>query len=187
MKTARAAKWAAQVFRWEEREKNKDRNRFLDWDDFWSKFWKEFCPSYTDTAAINKLESMAYFQWSRSIDDYLDKFQDIILEAGYFDPKMIVVKFHRGLDPQIQNAIATMASGRPSDMVPNQWFSAACTIDLNQATNEAFRSSYRTPNPAPSQSRPAISLHPPNFNAIQLPIQAHRTPSPGNPVPMDID
>ena len=67
-------------------------------------------------------------------------------------PQMIVVKLCQGLNPQIQNAIATMASGRPSDMVPNQWFSAACTIDLNWATNDAFCSSYQAPNPAPSQS-----------------------------------
>ena len=59
----------------------------MDWEDFWNKFWKEFCLSYTDTAAINKLESMAYFQQSRSIDNYLDEFQDLILEAGYFEPK----------------------------------------------------------------------------------------------------
>ena len=90
-KPGRVAKWAAQIFWWEECEKNKDQSRFLDWDDFWGKFWKEFCLSYTDMAAISKLESTAYFQ-----HDYLDKFQDLILEARYFNPRMIVVvKFHQ--------------------------------------------------------------------------------------------
>ena len=65
----------------------------MDWEDFQNEFQKEFCPSYTDTATINKLESTAYFQWSHSVDDYLDEFQDLILEARYFDPKMIVVEF----------------------------------------------------------------------------------------------
>ena len=69
MKAGRAAKWAAQIFQWEECEENKDQSRFLDWDDFQNEFWKEFCLSYTDPAAINKLESTAYFQWSRSVDD----------------------------------------------------------------------------------------------------------------------
>ena len=87
MKAGRAAKWVAQMFQWEEHEENKDQSRFLDWNDFQDKFWKEFCPSYTDTASINKLESTAYFQWGRSIDNYLDEFQDLILEAGYFEPK----------------------------------------------------------------------------------------------------
>jgi len=31
-----------------------------------------------------------------------------------------------------------MPSGCPSDMVPMDWYTAARTIDQNQATNEAF-------------------------------------------------
>ena len=65
------------------------------------------------------------------MDEYLDEFQDLITEASYSDPKTIVVKFHQGLDTQIQNAIATMPSGRPSDMVPMDWYTAARTIDQN--------------------------------------------------------
>ena len=80
-----------------------------------------------------------------------------------------------------------MASRRPSDVVLNQWFSAACTIDLNWATNDAFHSSYWAPNPTPSESCPMIPLCPPSFNTIWAPVQAHKTPSLGNPIPMDID
>jgi len=72
------------------------------------------------------------------VDEYLDEFQDLIMEAGYSGPKTIVVKFHQGLDTQIQNAIATMPSGLPSNMVPTDWYTEARTIDENQATNEAF-------------------------------------------------
>ena len=187
MKAGRAAKWAAWIFQWEERGENQGQNRFLDWEDFRNNFKEEFCPAHTDTAAINKLESAAYYQHSHSIDDYLDKFQDLILEAGYFNPKMIVVKLCQGLDPQIQNAIATMASRRPSNVSPDQWIAAACTIDLNWATNKAFCSSYWAPNPAPSLPHPTIPLCPPVFNNLQALFQAQRTLSPGNPVPMDID
>jgi len=95
-------------------------------------FKREFCPVYADSVAINRLESTAYFQKSRSVDEYLDEFQDLITEAGYSDPKTIVVKFCRGLDTQIQNAIATMPSGHPSDMVPMDWYTAARTIDQNR-------------------------------------------------------
>ena len=62
-------------------------------------------------AAINVLESTSYFQESRSVDNYLDEFIDLITEAGYTDPKIVVVKFRRGLKPEIQNAIAMMAYG----------------------------------------------------------------------------
>ena len=113
---------------------------------------------------------------------------DLITEAGYLDPKTIVVKFRRGLDPLIQNAIATMANGRPSDTVPSEWYSAARTIDENQATNDAFKSSYRTPTSAPTAGQP--QSRPPTFNTFRLPApprQPARIPTPGNPVPMDVD
>ena len=158
--------------------------RFLDWDDFRQEFKVEFCPSNTDIAAINRLESVSYFQGRRSVDEYLDEFLDLISEAGYTDSKTIVVKFRRGLDPRIQDAVATMTSGRPSDRIPSLWYNAARTLDQNRAANEAFRSSYRTPsNPIPSQPRQIIAgmLRPP------VQVHAHTSPSPGNPVPMDVD
>ena len=106
MKSGRAAKWAARVFKWE--EDNAGVHKFLDWDDFKLEFRKEFCPANSDAAAINKLESTAYYQKARSVDDYLDEFLDLIAESGYEDPRTLVVKFRRGLDPQIQNVVATM-------------------------------------------------------------------------------
>ena len=140
----------------------------------------------TDSAAINRLESTAYFQKSRSVDEYLNKFQDLITEAGYSNPETIVVKFRRGLDTQIQNAIATMPSGRPSNIVPTDWYTAARTIDQNRATNEAFRSSYQTPNAAPMPSRPA-TFNTVRFQALEQSANHQHAPTPGNPVPMDID
>jgi len=120
------------------------------------------------------------------VDEYLDEFQDLITEAGYSDPKTIVVKFRRGLDTQIQNAIATMPSGRPSDMVPTDWYTAARTIDQNRATNEAFWSSYQTPSVAPTPSRPA-TFNTVRFQAPERSTNHQHAPTPGNPVPMDID
>ena len=80
----------------------------------------------------SRLESTAYFQKSRSLDDYIDEFQDLITEAGYTDPKTIVVKFRRGLNAQIQNVVATMASGRPSNTSPDEWYSMAQIVDQNR-------------------------------------------------------
>ena len=161
---------------------NQGKTRFSGWADFSAAFKVEFCPSHTDSAAINRLESTAYFQRSRSVDEYLDEFQDLISDAGYSDPKTVVVKFQRGLNVEIQNQVATMASGRPSDTDPDNWYSLARTVDQNRATNEAFRSSYSRSQvpPLPRQSgfvptRPSATTS-----------HAHITPTPGNPVPMDI-
>jgi len=94
MKAGQAAKWSAHVFRWQEQPENVGYHKFVDWEDFQDGFKREFCPVYADSAAINQLESTAYFQKSRSVDEYLDEFQDLIMEVGYSDPKTIVVKFH---------------------------------------------------------------------------------------------
>ena len=69
------------------------------------------------------------------------------MEAGYMDLKMIVVKFWRGLDPQIQDAMATMAHGHLSDTSPDSWYEAAQNIDQNCAANKAFNSTHQTPAP----------------------------------------
>jgi len=93
MKAGRAAKWSARIFQWEEQPENVGYHKFVDWEDFQDEFKREFCPVYADSAAINQLESTAYFQKSRSMDEYFNEFQDLITEAGYSDPKTIVVKF----------------------------------------------------------------------------------------------
>jgi hypothetical protein len=166
---------------------NSDQNKFLDWEDFREEFRKEFTPSHADALAINRLESNGYYQKNRSLDDYVDKFQDLIVDSGYTDPKTIVVKFRRGLNTQIQNAVATsstMASGRPSDASPEQWYNMARTIDQNRAANKAFSSTYRSP--VPSLGPVATSVIRPAAPSVRA-GHSHIHPTPRNPVPMDLD
>jgi len=56
-------------------------NYFVDWDDFRSHFRKQFFPLHEEAIATNTLEGTAYFQGSRSVDDYLDNFRDLISES----------------------------------------------------------------------------------------------------------
>ena len=183
MKTGRAQKWTARVFRWESLSENDGHTRFLDWEDFRDEFRKEFTPAHADALAINRLESSAYYQRNRSLDDYIDEFQDLIVDSGYTDPKTIVVKFRRGLNAQIQNTVATMAAGRPSDGNPAQWYDMARTVDQNRAANEAFSSSPRSTSSNPRPSNSVFCLAP----AVTKPGHSHIQPTPGNPVPMDLD
>ena len=83
MKTGRVEKWAAWVFHWE--KENPNSYRFIDWENFCWEFKEEFCPSHTDIAAITCLESTAYFQNKCSINEYIDKFLDLVSKAGYTD------------------------------------------------------------------------------------------------------
>ena len=123
MKSGQAAKWVEQIFQWE--EKHRGYSKFLNWEEFHKEFWKDFCPAHSNVAAINKLESTSYYQKSWSVDDYLDKFMELVAEAGYTDPKTTIVKFQKGLDLQIQNTIAMMAYGHPSNASPEAWYEAA--------------------------------------------------------------
>ena len=180
IKSRRAAKWAAHVFKWE--EDNEGYTKFLNWDNFKSEFHKEFCPAHSHSAAINRLESTSYYQKTQSVDDYLDKFLDLIVESGYTNPKTLVVKFRRGLDLQIQNVVATMMNGRPSNIAPTAWYKAARNIDQNRASNKALCSAHHIPtnfmNTLCSSAQP--TLQPPS-------TQAHIKPTLGNQVPMNID
>ena len=185
MKTGRAARWAAREF---ELEAKQGHLRFIDWLEFEEEFRKDFTPLDAEATAVNTLETTTYFQGKRTVDDYLDQFRDLIYDSGYTDPKTIVVKFRRGLDRQIATALAGMASGRPPDANPEAWFKLAVQMDQNRAADEAFQASHRQTRPL---ALPRLSV----FSKPQLvagpaapPARfAHSNPSPGNPVPMDID
>jgi hypothetical protein len=76
-----------------------------------------------------------------------------------------------------------MVSGQPSDTDPEAWFNLAVQMDKNHATDEAFQASHcTTSTPAPAAWSYASVLHP-----LLPACFAHSKPSPGNPVPMDID
>src|SRR5918992_241825 len=89
--------------------------RFHTWAEFRTEFIKEFFPRNETQRAITRLETTAYFQGKSLVDDYIDRFKDLIDLSGYTDGLAIVVKFRRGLDPEIQNYIANMMEGRPDD------------------------------------------------------------------------
>ena len=109
----------------EQQTENADQSKFLDWEDFATTFRTEFTLAHSDALAINRLESTAYYQKACPLDEYVDEFQDLIVDSGYSDLKTIVVKFRRGFSAQIQNSVASMASGRPSDASPEAWYAVA--------------------------------------------------------------
>ena len=188
MKSGRAGRWATREFEFEAKN---GALRFFDWLDFETEFRKDFLPIDSEATAINTLETTNYFQGKRTVDDYLDQFRDLIEESGYTDPKTVVVKFRRGLDRRISSALASMASGRPSDNKPEEWYRLAVQLDQNRASEEAFQSSHRQNHTPGLLSRipqpPKLAQTTSPFATRPPPRFAHAHPSPGNPVPMDID
>jgi hypothetical protein len=76
-------------------------NWFFNWEDFRDEFRKEFTPAHAELAAVSQLESTAYFQKGRPLDEYLDKFRNLLADSGYTNPKTAVFKFRQGLNTQM--------------------------------------------------------------------------------------
>jgi Zinc knuckle./Retroviral aspartyl protease. len=158
----------------------------------------EFCPKNEAQLALAKLETPAYHQGRRSVDEYVDDFKELIDQAGYKEGLAIVVKFRRGLQREIQDQIAHLAIGRPGDDDPEAWFDAAIRSDENRIANSLFYGGARQPLPRSFATTPApFNTGPPRHPAMPrvTPFwQGKATPAPPprpaaqqNPAPMDID
>ena len=89
-KGGRATKWFKNVFR---QEADTGVFPIQTWGDFKQQFRLHFFPVNVEADAINALEGTSYYQENRMVDDYLDSFQALVSDAGYMDPRTVVVKF----------------------------------------------------------------------------------------------
>jgi len=134
-KDGRAAKWSKNLFR---QEVDTGIFPIQSWVDFEQQFQSQFFPVNAEADAINTLEGLSYYQENWTVDDYLDSFRILALDARYTDPRTLVIKFRRGLKLNVQSQIATMPFGRPTDTDPKVWYAAARRIDQARLANEAF-------------------------------------------------
>jgi len=125
-KDKRAARWSENLFR---QEADTGVFPIQSWADFEQQFWSQFFPVNAEADAVNALEGFSYYQGNRTVDDYLDCFLTLVSDAGYTDPRTLVVKFCQGLKTNIQGQITTMSFGRPADTDLEAWYAAAQRID----------------------------------------------------------
>jgi Zinc knuckle/Retrotransposon gag protein len=139
MKAGRAARFADRVLR---HERTTRTPRFPTFTDFRTEFILEFCPKNEEQEARLTLEGDAYYQGSRSVEEYIDDFTDYVEKAGYTEGTNIVLKFRHGLSPTIQREIATLTVGRPADDNPNAWYAAARINADNRLANKSFTTAH---------------------------------------------
>jgi len=171
---------------------------YTSWAEFVAEFIADFCPKNEVQTSRTELETARYFQGSRTVNEYVDDFRELIDRARYFEGSHIVLKFRQGLNPKIQDHVACLTSGRPSDENPRQWYDAAILCDENRIANEAFRASSRiTTHPETSstsggvfrrvQTRPANPSLPPSRYAPPIASASnptrHLTPLPSASTP----
>jgi hypothetical protein len=116
---------------------------FATWAAFRDEFVREFCPKNEVQSSRTELETSKYHQGSRSVDEYVDEFRELVDRAKYTEGANIVLKFRHGLQQSIQNYIACLTYGRPSDDSPQEWYDAAILCDENRIANSAFQSTFR--------------------------------------------
>jgi|HubBroStandDraft_3_1064219.scaffolds.fasta_scaffold10482_2 hypothetical protein len=199
MKSDRAATFADRTIRYETKY---DSPRYGSWDAFQKVFIETFCPENESTHALMRLESDRYFQGKRTVDAYVDEFEDLIDLSGYSDDLAIVLKFRRGLNPVLQDKIAESGRDRPPDNAPDKWYAAARRFDQNRLANEAFHSAgvrrhAATPASAAGFTASAFSRNAaPRPTPVTAPTSAQTPRPPPRPfqqralppgVPMDID
>jgi len=107
-KDGRAAKWSENLFC---QEADTGIFPIRSWTNFEQQFRSQFFLVNTEADAINTLEGSLYYQGNRTVDNYLDSFLILALDAGYMDLQTLVVKFRCGLKLNVQSQIATMPFG----------------------------------------------------------------------------
>ena len=128
------------------------------------------------------------------MDEYIDKFKELIEKAEYMDGLAIVMKFWQGLDPSIQTCIVLMLEGHPKEDQPLDWYMAARVVALTCAANEAFQAP-RTTLTTTASSFAGIcrgakgsnrSLPPPVVHPNVMPV-IPAPPMAPSPTPVDVD
>jgi len=99
-KDGRAAKWSKNLF-----FQKIDTSIFpiQSWTDFKQRFRSQFFLVNAEADAINTLEGSSYYQGNWTVDNYLDSFLILVSDAGYTDPRTLVVKFRRELRLNVQS------------------------------------------------------------------------------------
>jgi len=119
----------------------------------------------------------------------------LIEVAEYSDDKTIVIKFGKGLNPDIQNMVATLGECAPEIDEPERWFNAAQKVSRNRDANEAFLENYpRKTHPLPCLTfatvrQPLVPVFP--MNTTEPSPQSVPIPQPmltkDGPAPMEVD
>jgi hypothetical protein len=78
------------------------------WHEFVQEFISKFCLKNKIQTAWTDLETSRYFQGSRTVNEYVDEFCEMIMQAHYLEGSHIALKFRQGLNLKIQDYVACL-------------------------------------------------------------------------------
>ncbi|GLB43974.1 hypothetical protein LshimejAT787_1501580 [Lyophyllum shimeji] len=195
MKGGRAARFAAHTLR--HPNSHGGVPRFGTYAQFRTQFIADFCPRDEKRKATTTFKTPAYHQGSRSVDEYINEFQDLAEEAQFPDGVQLVFRFRHGLDPRIEAKVANIVDGRPSDERVQEWIDVVRLVDYNTRANQDFRSAVTKMRTAPppvvrNPGTPAFRVLPaPPSRPVAAapsapPAPASRSLPPGVPINIDL-
>ncbi|KAL0955383.1 hypothetical protein HGRIS_014909 [Hohenbuehelia grisea] len=186
MKSGRAATFSDRTLRWE--SDHSGQPRFPSFDHFHAHLVSEFCKQHEDIHARNRLETTDYYQGRRSVDEYIDEFEDLVDRAGYdasIDSSN-VMRFRCGLSVEIQDCIAELGANRPKETDLAGWVAHARLFAQNREANTAFKGGARFSPSAPKATSVAPRRLFPTFLTTSPSAPPAVRPLPMG-VPMDVD
>ena len=142
--------------------------------------------------ALTNLEGTSWYQGKDLVDDYIDRFQELIDLVEYDDDKTIVIKFRRRLDPMLQNQVVLLGDGAPDFGDPEGWYEAAWRVFQNKEANKAFietsRDVTRNHTPTPLATKFG-GVFIPTHKVLPITLTQNPIPRPSEngPALMDID
>ena len=174
--------------------------QWADWPAFETVFRQEFFPVDEETQALLTLEGTGYFQGKRSMDDYIDMFEELVDRANMTDEQSRILKFRRGLDSKLEEKIYT--SQHPPKTFKD-WKEDARRYAMAHIQAAQFRNAQQHPSAPVPPRLPAIAIgkrslfaetsRQPLLDLPKPPVSVTRAPPPPPSkslppgVPMDID
>jgi hypothetical protein len=116
-----------------------------------------------------------------------NEFKELIEQARYNQGLVIIIKFHQGLDKEIENIIANIPIGCPADDNAEACYKAAIPADENWTAKDLFHSSPKTSWTLKTVGNVFSWTYPTSWPMHPTTFTPLKAPTPQNPTPMDID
>ncbi|KIJ55944.1 hypothetical protein M422DRAFT_239115 [Sphaerobolus stellatus SS14] len=127
-----------------------------------------------EAPSIQAMEGNAWFQGADSVDDYVDRYRELVFHLEYIDEANLVVKFKKGLNKSLQTTVATTDPVSDFDDL-EAWIEAAQRVVDAKETSKVFEENI-IQKPTPASIKPLsiiLRVVPTTPTARSFNFQAH--------------
>ena len=132
------------------------RPTYANWQEFEQAFRLKFFPHNELETARTILEGSSYWQGSRTVDDYTDRFNQLLHKSKYSIDEQTTLKYRKGLNLDVYTYVSNLpaTAGRPKDNDLHGWMDAAIQFDETRRATETLKNTIARPiRPSPIINR----------------------------------